>query len=85
MIDYHVYPSGNKVIKAFIANNIVFYDKSGDLIIFLDDKSADIVKKVKITWRIQKTTVRMARKLRCQLMMIIPNSVLFAQHCKWYS
>ena len=49
-IDYHVYPSGNKGIKACIADNFVFYKKSGDLIIFLDDKSADIIKKVKITW-----------------------------------
>ena len=48
MVGYHVYPSGNRVIKAFIANNFVFYNRSGDLITFLDDDSADIVKKVKI-------------------------------------
>ena len=53
-MDYHVYPSGNIVIKAFIADDFVFYNKSGDLTIFLDDKSAYIVKKVKITWQIQK-------------------------------
>ena len=53
-IDYHIYPSGKKVIKAFIADDFVFYGKSGDLTMFLDDKSADIVKKVKITWQIQK-------------------------------
>ena len=29
-IDYHVYPLGNKVIKAFMANNSTFYNKSGD-------------------------------------------------------
>ena len=53
-VDYHLYPSGEKVIKAIIANDFVFYIKSGDLTIFLNDKSADIVKKVKITWQIQK-------------------------------
>jgi hypothetical protein len=28
-IDYHVYPSGTHVIKAFVANKFVFYDKNG--------------------------------------------------------
>ncbi len=49
-VDYHVYPTGKKVIKAFIADNFAFYDKSGNLIVHLDNKSVDIVKKVKITW-----------------------------------
>jgi hypothetical protein len=53
-VDYHVYPSGKKVIKAFTADDIAFYDKSGNLIIPLGDESIDIVKKVKFTWRIQK-------------------------------
>ena len=53
-IDYHVYSSGNKVIKSFIADDFVFYNKSGDQIIVLDDESADVIKKVKITWQIQK-------------------------------
>ena len=48
-VDYHVYPSGKKVIKAFTADDFAFYDKSGDLIIPFGDESADIVKKVKIT------------------------------------
>ena len=53
-IDYHVYPSGNRVIKTVIADDFAFYDKSGDLIFFLDDKSVEIIKKVKTTWQIQK-------------------------------
>jgi len=32
-----------------------------------------------------RRTVRTVRQLRCQLMMIIPNSVPFLQHCGWYS
>ena len=52
---YHVYPSGNKVIKAFTANGFVSYDKSGDLFILQNDKLTDMIaKKIKITWRIQK-------------------------------
>ena len=45
---------GKKVIKAFTADNFAFYDKSGTLVISLGDEPADIVKKVKITWWIQK-------------------------------
>ena len=51
---FHVYLSGNKVIKAFTANNFIFYNKSVNLFILQNDKSADIAKKIKITWRIQK-------------------------------
>ena len=53
-VDYHIYPSGKKVIKEFTADDFAFYDNSGNSIIPLGDESADIVKKVKITWRIQK-------------------------------
>ena len=31
-INYHVYHSGNKVIKAFVANDFVFHDLIGDVI-----------------------------------------------------
>ncbi len=31
-VDYHVYPSGTRVIKAFTANDFVFYDKSGHIL-----------------------------------------------------
>jgi hypothetical protein len=31
-VDYHVYPSGTGVIKAFTANDFVFYDKSGHVL-----------------------------------------------------
>ena len=51
-IYHHVYPSGTKVIKAFVANNFVFLDSSRDIITDLDDSLAP--HKVKIMWRIQK-------------------------------
>jgi hypothetical protein len=31
-VDYHVYPSGTRVIKAFTANDFVFYDKRGHVL-----------------------------------------------------
>ena len=41
MVDYHTYPSGTKVIKAFIADNLAFYDKAGDTIVLLDNSCLD--------------------------------------------
>ena len=40
-VDYHTYPSGTKVIKAFIADNFVFYDKAGDTIDLVDTACLD--------------------------------------------
>ena len=40
-MNYHTYPSRNKVIKAFIANNLAFYDKVGFTIELLDNSCLD--------------------------------------------
>ena len=53
-VDYHKYPSGNKVIKAFTANNFVFFDKAGNTLELIDDSCLDQAHRVRITWRIQK-------------------------------
>ena len=53
-VDYHVYPSGRRVIKAFIANNFQFIDVTGQVITELSDASIDVIDRVRITWRIQK-------------------------------
>jgi hypothetical protein len=53
-VDYHVYPSGRRVIKAFIANDFKFIDVNGQVITKLSDASIDIVDRVRVTWRIQK-------------------------------
>ena len=53
-IDYHIYPSGTKVIKAFTANDFAFYDSDGNIISDLNEDSLDTASKVRITWRIQK-------------------------------
>ena len=36
-VDLHIYPSGKKVIKAFTANDFVFYDKAGHTLQLIDD------------------------------------------------
>ncbi len=53
-VDYHVYPSGKQVIKAFTANDFQFFDKNSQVITELSDTSIEVVDKVHITWRIQK-------------------------------
>ena len=40
-VDYHTYPSGTKVIQAFIANNFVFYNTSGTTIDLVDTAYLD--------------------------------------------
>jgi hypothetical protein len=53
-VDYHTYPSGTRVIKAFIANNFIFYDERKRIIKDLNEDSLQQARFVKITWQIQK-------------------------------
>ena len=53
-VDYHTYPSGTTVIKAFIADDFIFYDGKRHIVKILDEDSFQQVRSVKITWRIQK-------------------------------
>jgi hypothetical protein len=53
-VDYHVYPSGRKVIKAFTGDDFQFFDANGQVVIKLSDTSIDVIDRVRITWRIQK-------------------------------
>ncbi len=53
-VNYHVYPSGTCIIKAFTANDFVFYDKNGHVLTKIDDSSLDLAVSVQITWRTQK-------------------------------
>jgi hypothetical protein len=53
-VDYHVYPSGKWVIKAFIANDFLFIHVNGQVITDLSDASIEVVNRARITWRIQK-------------------------------
>ncbi len=49
-VDVHVYPSGTTVIKAFTANDFVFYDAKKNIIKNLTMDSIELVAAVKITW-----------------------------------
>ena len=53
-VDLHIYPSGKKVIKAFTADNFVFYEKAGHTLQLINDSSLAQAQRVRITWRIQK-------------------------------
>jgi len=49
-VDYHVYPSGRRVIKAFIVNDFLFIDVNGQVITELSDASIDVVDRICISW-----------------------------------
>ena len=53
-VDYHVYPNGTRVIKAFTPNDFIFYDKNKNIQSTFDESSLSLIASVKITWRIQK-------------------------------
>ncbi len=57
-VDHHTYPSGKMVIKAFIANNFIFYDGKKCIVKDLNEDSLQQARFVKITWRIQKPPER---------------------------
>jgi len=53
-VDVHTYPSGKKVIKAFTADDFVFYDKAGNTLQLTNKSCLAQAHRVRITWRIQK-------------------------------
>ncbi len=60
-VDYHTYPSGTTVIKAFVASNFIFYDGKKHIVEILDEDSFQRVCSVKITWRIQKNSQKVKK------------------------
>jgi hypothetical protein len=53
-VNHHTYPSGKTVIKAFIANDFIFYDEKKCVVKYLNKDSLQRARFVKITWHIQK-------------------------------
>jgi hypothetical protein len=53
-VDHHTYPYGKTVIKAFIANDFIFYDKKKRIVKEWNKDSLQQACFVKITWGIQK-------------------------------
>jgi hypothetical protein len=60
-VDHHTYPSGKTVIKAFIANDFIFYNEKKHVVKDLNKDSLQQAHFIKITWRIQKNA-RMAQR-----------------------
>jgi hypothetical protein len=55
-VDYHVYPSGICIIKAFTANDFIFYEKKWPRPHKIGDSSLDFAASIQITWCIQKNS-----------------------------
>ncbi len=53
-VNYHTYTSGTTIIKAFTANDFIFYNYRKHIIKELCEDSFQWAHFVKITWRIQK-------------------------------
>jgi hypothetical protein len=53
-VNHHTYPSGKTVIKAFIANDFIFYNEKKRVVKDLNEYSLQQAWFVKITWHIQK-------------------------------
>ncbi len=53
-VDHHTYPSGETVIKGFIAKDFIFYNKKKHVVKKLNNDSLQQACFVKITWCIQK-------------------------------
>ncbi len=53
-VDHHTFLSGKTVIKAFIANDFIFYNEKKRIVKNLNNDSLQQARFVKITWRIQK-------------------------------
>jgi hypothetical protein len=51
-VNYQVYPSGTCIIKAFTANDFIFYDKNGHVLMKIDDSLLVLAASIQITWRI---------------------------------
>jgi hypothetical protein len=81
-VDYHVYPSGTRVIKAFTANDFVFYDKSGHVLKKINDSTLDLATSVQITWCIQKNPQN-SQKIKLSADTKNPQYALYGEHCGW--
>ncbi len=53
-VNNHTYPSGKMVIKAFIANEFIFYNEKKRIVKDLNKDSLQQARFVKITWHVQK-------------------------------
>ncbi len=53
-IDHHTYPSDKTVVKAFIANDFIFYNEKKCVVKDLNEDSLQQARFIKITWCIQK-------------------------------
>ncbi len=53
-VNYHFYPSGTRVIKAFTASDFVFFNENSHVLTNINNSSLDFAISIQITWHIQK-------------------------------
>ncbi len=73
-VDYHVYPSGTCIIKAFSAHDFVFYNKNGHGLKKIDNSSFILAASVTVK------TDRRSNFLQTQRILQYAPS---REHCKW--
>jgi hypothetical protein len=81
-VNYHVYLSGTRIIKAFTANDFLFYDKNGHVLTKIDNSSLDLATSVQITWRIQKNCQN-GQKIKLSVDTKNPLICPSGEHCEW--
>ncbi len=82
-VDYHTYPSGTTIIKAFIANDVIVYNDRKHI---LKESSEDFLQRahfVKIPGR-YKRTARTANQLPLWQKVINLKYAPCAAQCDWY-
>jgi hypothetical protein len=82
-VDHHTYPSGKTVIKAFIANDFIFYDEKKRVIKNLNNDSLQRARFVKITWRIQKNRQN-SQSITLAAEFDLPKFAPCTAQCDWY-
>ncbi len=81
-VDYHVYPSGTRVIKAFTANVLVFYNKSGHILKKIDNSTLDLATSVQIPGASKRIVKTVRRPSFLQIQRTLQYA-LYGEHCEW--
>jgi hypothetical protein len=81
--NYHTYPSGTTVIKAFVASDFIFYDDKKHIVKILDKNSFQQVRLEKILGVFRRMT-KTAKQLPFWRKLTGPRFAPFAAQCVWY-
>jgi hypothetical protein len=82
-VNHHTYPSGKTVIKAFIANDFIFYDEKKRVVkdLMKTPSNKPVLSRL---LGVYKRTARMANRLPSRQRLIDPKYAPRAAQCNWY-